>query len=177
MRRMHMDFLEIIKSRYSERKYENKKVEEDKLVKILEAGRIAPTGANTQPQRIIVVQQKEGMDKLSKCANVYEAPLALIVCGDHKKSWKRPYDGKDIMDIDLAIVTDHMMLQATELGLASVWICYFDPTILREEFNLPEDVEPVNILAIGYAAGKVPSPDRHDIARKPLEATVRYEKY
>jgi nitroreductase len=174
---MKMDFLEIIKKRYSERKYENKKVEEDKLLKILEAGRIAPTGANAQPQRIIVVQQKESMDKLNKCANLYGAPLALIVCGDHKNSWKRSFDGKDILDIDVSIVTDHMMLQATELGLASVWICYFNPAVLREEFNLPENVEPVNILAIGYAAGEAPSPDRHDKARKPLEATVHYEKY
>jgi nitroreductase len=172
-----MEFSELIKKRYSERKYEDKKVEKEKLLKILEAGRVAPTGANTQPQRIIVVQEKESMDKLNKCANLYGAPLAIIVCGDHKKSWKRPFDGKDIMEIDVTIVTDHMMLQATDLGLASVWICYFDPAVLREEFNLPEGVEPVNILAIGYSGGEAASPHRHDKARKPLEATVHYEVY
>lgn len=172
-----MEFSELIKKRYSERKYEDKKVEKEKLLKILEAGRVAPTGANTQPQRIIVVQEKESMDKLSKCANLYGASLAIIVCGDHTKSWKRPFDGKDIMEIDVTIVTDHMMLQATELGLASVWICYFDSAVLREEFNLPEGVEPVNILAIGYSGGEAASPNRHDKARKPLQATVHYEVY
>jgi nitroreductase len=172
-----MDFMQLAKKRYSVRKYEPKKVEKEKLMQILEAGRIAPTGANTQPQRIIVIQEEEGMDKLKKCANVYGAPLALIVCVDHKATWKRPFDKKDIADIDVSIVTDHMMLQATELGLGTVWICYFDPEVLRKEFNLPDNIEPVNILAVGYDAGEAQSPDRHDKARKPLENIVFYETY
>lgn len=172
-----MDFLELAKKRYSVRKYESKKVEEEKLLKILEAGRIAPTGANTQPQRIIVIQEKEGLEKLKKGANVYGAPLALIVCVDHGTTWKRPFDGKDIADIDTSIVTDHMMLQATELGLGTVWVCYFDPAVIRKEFNLPDNIEPVNILAIGYGKEDPASPDRHDKARKPLDNTVFYETY
>jgi nitroreductase len=172
-----MDFMELAKKRYSVRKYETRKVEKEKLMKILEAGRIAPTGANTQPQRMIVVQEEEGLDRLSKCANVYGAPLAIIVCVDHKATWKRPFDKKDIADIDVSIVTDHMMLQATELGLGTVWICYFDPEVVRKEYNLPDDVEPVNILAVGYASGESQSPDRHDKARNPLESMVFYETY
>jgi nitroreductase len=172
-----MSFLDIAKKRYSVRKYNSKKVEEEKLLKILEAGRIAPTGANYQPQRIIVVQKEEGMERLKKCANIYGAPLALIVCGDHAASWKRPFDKKDILDIDVSIVTDHMMLQATELGLGTVWICYFDPEALKKEFNLPEGVEPVNILAVGYAAAEGGDPDRHEKARKPLKDIVHYETY
>jgi Nitroreductase len=170
-----MEFLELAKKRYSVRKYEDKKVEPEKLMKILEAARIAPTGANTQPQRLIVIQEKEGLDKLKKAANVYEAPLAIIVCGDHNPVWKRPFDGKDITDIDASIVTDHMMLQATELGLGSVWICYFNPEVLKKEFNIPDNIEPVNILAIGYATGEPASPDRHEKTRKPLEHIVYYE--
>ncbi|MCL6477981.1 MAG: nitroreductase family protein [Peptococcaceae bacterium] len=172
-----MSFLELAKRRYSVRKYEARQVEEEKLFKILEAGRVAPTAVNYQPQRLIVVREKEGLEKLKKAANVYDAPLAIIVCADHNSAWKRPFDNKNTVDIDASIVTDHMMLQATELGLGTVWICYFKPDVLRKEFNIPDHVEPVNILAIGYAAGEGLSPDRHDSARKPLKDTVFYETY
>jgi nitroreductase len=172
-----MDFMEIAKKRYAVRKYSSKAVEKEKLMKILEAGRIAPTGANKQPQRMIVIQEEEGMEKLKKCANVYGAPLAIIICADHNVTWKRPFDDKDIADIDVSIVTDHMMLEATELGLGTVWICYFDPEVLRKEFNIPEGVEAVNILAIGYDAGESLSPNRHDKLRKPLESMVVYETF
>jgi len=170
-----MDFLEMAKRRYSVRSFQAKKVEDDKLIKILEAGRVAPTGANKQPQRLIVIREKEGLEKLKKAANVYEAPLAIIVCGDHKSVWKRPFDGKEILDIDISIVTDHMMMEATDLGLGTIWICYFKPDIIKREFNLPESVEPINILGIGYAAGEVASPDRHMKTRKPLEEMISYE--
>lgn len=92
-------------------------------------------------------------------------------------AWKRPFDGKNTVDIDASIVTDHMMLQATELGLGTVWICYFKPDVLKKEFNIPDHVEPVNILAVGYAAGESSSPDRHDKLRKPLKETVFFETY
>ncbi|WP_163195193.1 nitroreductase family protein [Clostridium thermarum] len=164
-----MEFLQLAKKRYSVRKYQSRKVEPEKLMKILEAARVAPTGANTQPQRLIVVQEQEGLEKLKKAANVFGSPLAIIVCGDHKVVWKRPFDGKDILDIDASIVTDHMMLQATELGLGTLWVCYFDPDVLRKEFELPDHIEPINILAIGYADGEPASPERHDKTRKPIE--------
>ncbi|MCT8975200.1 nitroreductase family protein [Clostridium sp. CX1] len=172
-----MDFLGLAKRRYSVRKYQGKKVEEEKLMRILEAGRVAPTGANTQPQRILVIKEKEGLEKLSKSANVYGAPVAIITCVDHSAVWKRPFDKKKISDIDVTIVTDHMMLEATAQGLGTVWICYFDPQVIKKEFNLPESFEPVNILAVGYAEGEAASPDRHDKARKPLEDIVFYESF
>ncbi len=172
-----MDFLQLAKKRYSVRNYLPKKVEEEKLLKILEAGRVAPTGANRQPQRLIVVQEAAGLERLKKAANVYGAPLAIIVCADHKMSWKRHYDRKDIADIDAAIVTDHMMLQATELNLGTLWVCHFNPELLKKEFNIPENLEPVNILGIGYAGEAAESPDRHDTLRLPLEDFVHYETY
>lgn len=172
-----MNFLELAKKRYSVRKYQGKTIEEEKLHKILEAGRIAPTGANTQPQRIIVVREKEGLHKLAKCANIYGAPLALIVCVDHNVSWKRPHDGKDIAEIDASIVTDHMMLQATELELGTCWICYFDAKSMIKEFSIPNNYEPLNILAIGYALSDPLSPERHDTLRKTIENTVWYESF
>lgn len=169
-----MEFLELAKKRYSVRKYETRKVEKEKLLKILEAGRVAPTAANLQPHSIIVVETSEGLEKLGKCARAYGEPLALIVCGNHDVAWKRPFDNKDFSDIDVSIVTDHMMLQATELGLGTVWIGYFNAAVLKEEFNLPHNVEPINILAVGYPAGEAAAPDRHDKARKSLDEIVHY---
>ncbi len=172
-----MNFLELAKKRFSVRKFQAKKVENEKLLQILEAGRVAPTAANFQPQRIIVVREDAGLAKLKKAANIYEAPLAVIVCADHHAAWKRPFDGKGMVDIDASIVTDHIMMEATDLGLGTVWICYFNPDVLRKEFNIPDHIEPVNILAIGYAAGQIASPDRHDKARKSMQETVFYESF
>ena len=141
-----MDFLSLAKKRYACRKYAPAKVEQEKLDIILEAGRVAPTGANRQPQRLIVVRSQEGMERLARCTRD-------IVCADTGEAWTRKYDGKTIGDIDASIVTDHMMLAAASLGLDTLWICMFKPEAVREEFRLPEHVEPVNILLIGYGIG------------------------
>lgn len=146
-----MDFINIAKSRSSVRDYNNKKVEPEKLEKILEAAHVAPTAANLQPVHLIVVQSEEGLAKIGKAANIYGTSLAIIVCADHDKAWVRPFDGKQTGDIDASILTDHMMLQATELGLGTVWVCYFKPDVLRKEFTLPDNLEPINILVIGYS--------------------------
>ena len=146
-----MDFSELIAERHSVRCYAPKKIESEKRNAILEAGRIAPTAANLQPVKVLVIEDKTGLEKLGMAANIYGAPLALIVCSDRNTAWKRPYDGKQTTDIDASIVTDHMMLKATELGLGSVWICYFKPDVLKSAFNIPDDLEAVNILAVGYS--------------------------
>ena len=172
-----MEFSELVKKRYSARKYKPKKVEREKLLKILEAGRVAPTANNSQPQRLLVLEKEESLEKLKKTSKTFDAPLAIIVCADHEETWKRSYDGKDSADIDASIITDHMMLQAEELGLGSVWVCSFDPEILRKEFKIPSHVEPVNILIIGYPEGNAPSENRHDKTRKRIEETVFYETF
>lgn len=171
-----MDFIELAKRRCSVRAYEDRKVEPEKLERILEAARIAPTAKNLQPVKLLAVQSGEGLEKVGKAANIYGAPLAIIVCADHQRAWTRPFDSKRSTDIDASILTDHMMLEATELGLGSVWICFFKPDVLREEFSLPEHLEPVNILAVGYASGAPASPDRHDKTRVPMEKLVSYEE-
>ena len=93
------------------------------------------------------------------------------------EAWTRKYDGKNISDIDASIVTDHMMLAAASLGLDTLWICMFKPEAVREEFALPANVEPVNILLIGYGDGPAADPNRHDTLRKPLSATVFHERF
>lgn len=170
-----MDFLDIAKKRFACRKYTKTKVEKTKVDKILEAAHVAPTGANRQPVSLIVVQEDEGLKKIAKAANTYDAPLAILVCADADKAWTRSYDGKNLSNIDAAILTDHMMLEAADLGLNSLWICGFKPDVLNKEFNIPQNMEIVNILAIGYGDGPAQSPDRHKATRKPLSELVHYE--
>ena len=150
-----MKFEEIITNRYSVRKYTDQKVEPEKLEKILKAAHVAPTAANKQPVHLIVIQSVDGFEKIGKAANIYGAPLAIIVCA--------------------AILTDHMMLQATDLGLGSVWVCYFKPDVIKEEFKLPDNLEPINILAIGYDSTEGGAPNRFDDARITMEELVSYE--
>ena len=171
-----MDFLEIAKKRYSVRSYSDRKVEGEKSDKILQAAHIAPTAANLQPVHLIVVQKKDGLEKIGKGANIYGAPLAIIVCADHNKAWVRPFDKKKTSDIDASILTDHMMMEATELGLGSVWVCYFKPDVIRKEFSLPDNLEPINILAIGYPNEAAADPERHSQNRIPIKELVSYEK-
>lgn len=171
-----MDFINIAKKRHSVRSYTSQKVEPEKLEQILEAAHVAPTAANLQPVHLIAVQSEEGLAKISKAAGIYNAPLAIIVCADHEKAWVRPFDQKQTGDIDASILTDHMMLQATELGLGTVWVCYFKPDVLREEFQLPDHLEPVNILVIGYSADKLADTERFDTQRIPMDELVSYEK-
>ena len=172
-----MSFLEMVKSRCSVRGYTGRKVEPEKLEKILSAAHAAPTAANLQPVRLIVVQEQEGLDKLGTAAIIYGAPLAIIVCSRPARAWTRPLDGKNTSDIDASILTDHMMLEATELGLGTLWICHFKPDIIRREFALPQGLEPVNILAVGYASGAPASPDRHSVQRIPIASLVSFEMY
>ena len=157
-----MEFINIAKQRQSVRSYNNKKVEPEKLEKILEAAHVAPTAANLQPVHLIAVQSEEGLAK-------------IIVCADHNKAWVRPFDQKQTNDIDASILTDHMMLQATELGLGTVWVCYFKPDVLSEEFNLPANLEPINILVIGYSDEEPADPNRFDTQRIPMSQLVSYE--
>lgn len=97
-------------------------------------------------------------------------------CGaDHSKAWTRPFDQKQTVDIDASILTGHMMLQATELGLGSVWVCYFKPDVLRWEFALPASLNPVNILVIGYAGENFAGLGRHSQMRIPVSELVSYE--
>lgn len=170
-----MSFIDIAKKRYSVRNYNGRKVEPEKLSQILEAARVAPTAANRQPVRLIVIQSEEGLAKLGKAANIYGAPLAVVVCADHGRAWVRPHDKKQTGDIDASILTDHMMLQATELGLGTLWVCFFEPDVVRQEFRLPEELEPVNILAVGYTDEEPASADRHDTKRIPLQQLVFFE--
>ncbi|MCK4989960.1 MAG: nitroreductase family protein [Bacteroidales bacterium] len=168
-------FIDIAKSRYSCRKYDSRPVEAEKLDQVLEAGRVAPSACNLQPWHFFVIQEAGDLEKIHQ---VYPrewfrtAPCVIVICGDHSVSWKRS-DGKDHCDTDVAITTDHMTLQATELGLATCWICNFYLDKTSELLKLPEYMEPVVILPLGYPLDS-PDPERHEEKRKPLSEIVSY---
>ncbi|NMA25387.1 MAG: nitroreductase [Clostridiales bacterium] len=167
-----MSFFELAKNRYSVRKFKSTPVENEKLEKILEAGRVSPTACNNQPQSVLVLKSREAIEKLRKCTRChFGAPMALIVCYDRNTSWKRPYDNKDHGDIDASIVCASMMFEAVELGLGTTWVCYFDPAAVAREFNLPENIVPSSILPLGYPADDAEPAPLHT-QRKPIGETV-----
>lgn len=172
-----MDLLTLAKTRCSTRAYTAQKVEPEKRDKILEAARIAPTGVNAQAFRLLVIEQEAGLRKLAEAANFYDAPLAIVTIADVENCWHRSFDGKVISDIDASIVSTHMVLEATELGLASLWICRFKADVLREAFGIPAGFEPVNLTVFGYPADALKSPDRHNTERKPLSELVVHEHF
>lgn len=172
-----MDFLELARKRYSARDFLDTKIEDEKINLILEAGRIAPTAVNYQPQRILVLNSEDSMDKLNKVIRYkFNQQLVFIVCFDKDKSWKRKYDNKDIGEIDASIVATHMMLEAENLGIGSTWIGHFDPSVIKETFSIPNNFEPVAILAMGYKTPECkPHPMHND--RLELDKTIFFESF
>ena len=162
-----MSFADLTLERYSCRKYEKRVVEPEKLDAILEAGRLAPTACNNHPVRVLPCTTPELLEKAAACqprfardGSVFGAPVVLLVCGVDDDAWVRPYDQMNAAPIETAIVCDQMMMQATELGLGTCWVCHFKPEIAREQFDLPEGVYPYHMLTVGYAADTIASPER-----------------
>ena len=159
-----MDFLELAKQRYSCRGFASKKVEDDKIKKILEAAKLAPTARNFQPQKILVLTDEEQLKKLSNCTQYgWNAPVIMIIFYDKESSYKRDkYDNKEFGDIDTSIVTTHMMLEAQNLGLGTTWIGSFDPQKIIETYNVPNNLIPVAILPIGYPSEDIKPSKLHE---------------
>lgn len=169
-----MNFYELAKERYSARKFSPKKIEDEKVRKILETGRVAPTAVNAQPQRIYVLNSEESLKKINDITPyAFHAPLVMLICADETKAWVNPFNKRSSAQTDVAIVTAHMMLQAKELGIDSVWVCYFDTEVVKKEFNLPENIEPYCIMPMGYATEETKPNPRH-FDRKSLEETVKF---
>ncbi len=170
-----MSLLDLAKARYSVRSYLDKEVEKDKLLQVLEAGRLAPSACNNQPVHFIVVTEPEQLQKIYEVYRgtwIKEAPAVIIVCGNHIESWKRR-DGKDHSDVDAAIAVDHMTLAAADLGLGTCWVCAFDARRCHELFELPEHLEAAVLLPVGYPKGE---PDART-SRKSLEEMVSWNQY
>ncbi len=169
-----MTFYDLAKKRYSVRKFRPDPVPEDIIQKILEAGMIAPTGCNSQPQRILVVRSSEGLEKIKASTRChFDAPLVFVICYNREECWKRPYDGKLSGDIDATIVATHMMLAAEELGVGSCMVMHYRPEVLKEQFSLGGQLESTLLLVMGYpAADSAPAP-AHDASR-PMDELVSW---
>ena len=170
-----MSFAELTRSRYSCRAYEDRPVEADKLAAILEAGRIAPSACNKHPTRVLVCDTPEMRERAAKAAyrfakdgSVFGAPLVLVVCEKMDTAWVRKYDQMSSADIDSSIVVDQMMMQAEDLGLSTCWVCHFDPREAIDALALPDDLYPVHMLTVGYAADVIAAPDAREARRIPM---------
>jgi nitroreductase len=166
-----MDFDKLVPTRYSVRSYSSRKIEDETLEVVLEAARKAPTAVNFQPFRLYVIRDEKMRQLINECYHrnwFASAPLIIVAVGLHDQAWKRGSDGKVYTDIDMAIVIDHIMLQAADLGLGTCCVCNFDAVKCREVLNLKSSEEPIALIPIGY-------PDTDEIPakkRKSLDEIV-----
>ena len=156
-------FLELAEKRYSVRSYKNIPVEEEKISKILEAGKLAPTAVNLQPHKIYIVKSQEVREKLKKvCICTFDAPVIFVIGYDKNIVWHNSLKPElDTGMIDASIVLTHMMLEATDLGLGSCWVCRFDPDEVSKALYLPENIVITSLLPVGYSAEDAKPSDRH----------------
>jgi len=169
-----MDVSVAISQRSSVRAYKATDVEEDKLKKVLEAGRLSPSASNRQDWKFIVVRNKETKKKLAKAAFgqsfIGEAPVVIVACGTESKAMLAC--GQPMHTVDVSIACAYMILQAYELGLGTCWIGAFEEDEAKKILNIPEHVRVVAMTPLGYP-NQSPSPK----SRKSLDQIVCYEKY
>ena len=170
-----MEYSELIAARYSVRAYRPDPVEVEKLEAVLEAARLAPTAANRQPFQLIVMHTAGREDEIGKIYRrpwFVQAPLVVAVCAISSLAWVRESDRFNARLIDAAIVADHLILAAANLGLGTCWVAAFNVEAARGVLGLPEEAEPVIFTPLGYPADQ-PGPK----IRKPLSELVRYEHW
>ena len=171
-----MNFMELAKNRYSERYFDPRPVEDEKLRQILEAGRIVPTACNYQPQRFYVFRTEAALEKIRGLSpSHFGAPLMLLVCYDLNTVWKASHDrmfrNYNSGEQDASIAATTMMYEAEELGIHNVWLRGFDARTVAEVFGLPDNIIPVMMFAMGYPSEKA-RPNAWHFRRMPLEDFV-----
>lgn len=168
-----MDVLSAMQGRRSIRKYSNKPVEEEKLLKVLEAARLSPSAKNQQNWKFIVVQDGQIRERLTEAIGqpfVGEAPIILVCCGTEASGVMKC--GQPRYTVDLSIATAYMILEAYEQGLGTCWLGSFDENKVKDILDIPEDVRVVSITPLGY-----PSESPSQRPRKELNEIVSYDKY
>ena len=169
-----MELYEAIRTRYSVQAYQAKSVEDDKLARVLEAARLAPSGSNRQPWKFVVVRDAETRAKLAVACNnqkfVGQAPVVIVGVGlmpDRSMSCDVPGD-----PVDVAIALEHIALAATAEGLGTCWIGAFKQDQVRQAVGVPETAKVIEVMPLGYPADAIRPKDR-----KPLEEIVSHEKF
>lgn len=148
-----MEYEELIRKRCSIRKFAMRPVEKEKLEKIVEAARIAPSAVDKQPWFFLIISEPDNIKQLATCYKLpwlAKAPSAIILLEDKNVSWKRPSDERDFGDVDLGIAIYAIWLEATNLGLGAACLSFFDPEKIKALYELPDYIEPISIMPIGY---------------------------
>jgi len=169
-----VDTFETIQTRYSVRGYKPDPVDDETLARLLEAARQAPTAANRQPFRLVVLHTKGREEEIGRIYGrpwFAQAPLVIGVVAVPGEAWRRS-DDKPYDEVDATIAMDHLVLAATSLGLGTCWVAAFDPRATREVLGLPDDVEPIAFTPVGY-----PAKDATTTSRRPLSELVKYERW
>ncbi len=166
-----MEFFDLIRRRCSVRGYQSRPVEKEILDKVLESAILAPTAANRQPFRLIVIPTRGREPALKR---IYprdwflQAPLVICACAVNSEAWTRR-DGKSYADVDVAIAMDHLILAAHDLGLGTCWVGAFDPAAAREVLGLEPGLEPLAFTPLGY-----PADEGRPKKRRPVSELVRF---
>lgn len=167
-----MEFNDVIRKRTATRKFSDRKLSQEDIEKILEAGRLAPTAKNFQPQFIYVVISEEGLEKIDKITPCrYNAQCCLLVCSDKEIAFHK--DEYSTYEVDATIVATHMILEATNLNIDSTWIEAFDKNEVKNVFDLENNLEPVCIINLGYKTDDCPENPMHN-QRKNVSEIVKY---
>ncbi len=169
-----MEFKEVIRQRYSCKKYSGKQVEKEKIDAILEAGRVAPTAKNLQEQHIYVIQSEEALKKIDAVTPCrYGAPTVIAVAFDKNNVFTYPGGKRDSGVEDASIVATHMILAAADEGVNSCWLNFFDPDQAAQALGLSENEEVLMLMDLGYAAEEA-GPLPNHASRKELSETVTW---
>ncbi len=172
-----MEFEKVVKERFSVRKFDNKHLTQETINKLIQTAHLAPTGCNFQPQRILVLNTDSSIEKLKGCTRChFDAPCAMLVCYNKDESWKRPYDGALSAPVDAGIVATHIMLEAKNIGVGVCWVMHFDPFKMKETFNIPDNIEPLALLVMGYPHDDAKPLDLHTKYR-PIDEVVFYDNF
>ena len=136
---------------------------------VLDVARLAPSACNRQPWMFLIADSDDERESVVRSYPrewIKSAPVYIIACALHDRSWHRPSDGKDHADVDVSIAVEHLCLAATSMHLATCWVCNFDPEIIREAFRLPGHMEPIAIIPLGYPAegSEIPAKNRLHLA-------------
>ncbi len=171
-----MEFFTLAKERYSCRKFSDKPVEDEKLKKILNAGRIAPTAKNAQPVKVWAIRSEDALAKVKASTPfqwMHNASAIIVVGGKTEGAFVRPSDNRNFEDVDASIVATHIMLAIHDLGLGSTWVGLFDVPKIKEAFPDMKDYDLVAMFPIGYPADDAEPSERHPL-RKDESEFVNY---
>ena len=174
---MYPQLYNLVKQRYSCRQYLDKPVGRDLIAAVLDTARLAPSACNRQPWEFLVIDTDPLRGKVIESYGrdwVKNVPVFIVALGRHDEAWKRPTDGKDHTDIDGAIAVEHMCLAATSMNLGTCWICNFDAARLTADLGLPEGIEPIAIIPLGYPDPTASLPMKN---RKPFDQVVKWGVY